>query len=169
MPSLKFSLALLMFLVLASQIFVFETFAEVSENVAASGLTDAESVVVSAYQVVLKAEQAGANVSGLLVRLNEAEGFLTRARMAYELGDFEKAASFANSSRNIGVEVENAAVELKDSALSEGAQRMWFMMTGSIVGVVGVFLGSFWVWTVFKRRYYRRVLMLKPEVGSDES
>jgi hypothetical protein len=166
---LKFSLVLVMFLILASQFFISETFAQASKDVAASALTDAEGVVVSAYQAVLRAEEAGANVSGLLVRLNEAGGFLARARMAYDFGDFEEAAGLANSSRNIGVEVENAAVELKDSAFLERVQRMWFMMLGSIFGVVLVFFGSFWVWRVFKRRYYRRVLMMKPEVSSNES
>jgi len=169
MSGLKFSLVLLMFLVLASQFFVFETFADVSENVAASALTDAEGVVVSAYQAVLKAEEAGADVSGLLVRLNEAGGFLARARMAYSLGDFEGAASFVNSRKNIGVDVENAAVELKDLALSERVQRMWFTMIGSVLGVVLIVFGSFCGWRVFKRRYYRRVWGTKPEAGSDES
>jgi hypothetical protein len=165
----KFSLVLLMSLVLASQFFIFETFAEASKDVAVLALTGAEGVVVSAYQAVLRAEEAGANVSGLLVRLNEAGGFLARSRIAYDLGDFEEAAGLANSSRNIGVEAENAAVELKDSAFFERMQRMWFMMIGSIFGVVLVSLGSFWVWRVFKRRYYRRVLGMKPEVSSDGS
>jgi len=169
MSGLKFSLVLMVFLVFASQFLISETFAEASKDVAASALTDAEGVVVSAYQVVLRAEEAGANVSGLLVRLNEAGGFLARARMAYDFGDFEEAASFANSSRNIGVEVDNAAVELKDSAFFERVQRMWFMMIGSIIGVILVFLGSFWVWRAFKHRYNRRVLMMKPEVSSNES
>jgi len=169
MSGLKLSLVLVMFLVLASQFFISETFAEASKDVAASALTDAEGVVASAYQAVLRAEAAGANVSGLLVRLTEAGGFLANARMAYKSGDFEEAASFANSSRNIGVEVENAADELKDSAFFERVQRMWFMMTGSIFGVILVFFGSFWVWRVFKRRYYGRVLGMKPEVSPNES
>ena len=169
MSGLKFSLVLMMFLVLASQFSIFETFAEASKDVAASALTDSEGVVVSAYQVVLEAEEAGANVSGLLVRLNEAGGFLARARMAYTLGDFDGSVRFADSSSDIAVEVQNAAVELKDSAFFERVQRMWFMMIGSIFGVILVFFGSFWVWRVFKRRYYRQVLMMKPEVSSDES
>jgi len=166
---LKFSLVLLMSLVLASQFFIFETFAEASKDVAVLALTDAEGVMVSAYQAVSRAEEAGANVSGLLARLNEAGGFLARARMVYDFGDFEEAAGLASSSRNIGVEVENAAVELKDSAFLERVQRMWFMMIGSIFGVILVFFGSFWVWRVFRRRYYRRVLGMKPEVSSNES
>jgi len=169
MSGLKLSLVLLMFLVLASQFFISETFAEASKDVAASALTDAEGVVASAYQAVLKAEEAGANISGLLVQLNEAGGFLARARMAYDFGDFEEATGLANLSRNSGIEVENAAVKLKDSAFFERVQRMWFMMIGSIVGAVLIFLGSFWVWRVFKRRYNRRVLMMKPEVSSNES
>jgi hypothetical protein len=38
-----------------------------------------------------------------------------------------------------------------------------------LVGVVVVAFGSFWGWRVFRRRYVRRVLGLKPEVTKDES
>jgi len=169
MSGLKFLLGLMMVLFVASQFFVVATYGEFGEDVAASALKDAEEVVFSAYQAVLEAEESGANVSGLMVRLNEAEGLLANARMAYKFGDFEEASRFATSSTNIGVEVENAAVELRDSALSEKEQHMWFSMIGSVVSVVLIVLGSFWVWRVFKRRYYGRVLGMKPEVGADES
>jgi hypothetical protein len=169
MSVLKFSFVLFMFLVLTSQFFVVAVVAGVSEDVAASALTDAEEAVTSAYQAVLRGEEAGGDVSSLLIRLNEAGGFLARARMAYDLRDFEEAASLANSSRNIGVEVESAAVNLRDSALSEGLQHMVFTITASVIGVALIALGSFWVWRVFKHRYYGRILKMKPEVSSNES
>lgn len=46
MSGLKLSLVLVMFLVLASQFFISETFAEASKDVAASALTDAEGVIL---------------------------------------------------------------------------------------------------------------------------
>jgi len=148
---------------------IFITFGKVSGDEASLALTNAESTLVSAYQKVLEAEEAGANVSGLLVRLNEAGGFLARARMAYTLGDFDEAVRFASSSGDVAVEVQNSAVGLRDLALGDGVQRLWFTLVGSVVGVVLVVLGCFWVWRVFKRRYYRRVLGMKPEVATDES
>lgn len=169
MPVLRFSFVLLIFLILMSWSCVIATLGKVDENDAASSLTDAEGAVASAYRAVLEAEQAGANVSVLLSQLNEAGGNLTLAHYAYEQGDFDRAVDFANSSRIIGGDVRGTAIGLKDSALSEGVQRVWLAMTSSVVGVVGVSLGGFWVWHVFKRRYYGRVLGMKPEVISDES
>lgn len=169
MSVLRFSVIWMVFLVLVSEFSIATVSGEIGENEAASALTDAERSVGSAYGAVLEAEQAGAKVSSLLDHLNEAGENLSVAHMAYTQGDFQKASDFANSSRNIGEEVQNAAVTLKNSALYESAQRMWLTMIGSIVGVIIVFLGSFWVWRVFKSRYYGRVLGMKPEVSSDES
>jgi len=165
----KFSLILLFFLVLASQFFVVAVVAEDRQDVVASALTYAEEVLGYAYQTVLKAEETGANVSYLLVRLNEAGGFLAQGRVAYRLGDFDEAVSLANLSRGIGVHVENEALKLKDLALGESFQRVWLTMVGSVVGMVLIVVGTLWVWRVFKRRYYGGLLEMKLEVSVDES
>jgi len=151
---LKFSFVLLMLLVFASQCYVSVTIAQVSESEASSALTTAEGAVDSAYQAVLRAEEAGANVSGLLVQLNDAGEFLAEARMAYKAGDFGGAVHFADLSRGIGEEVMNEARELKDLTTTESMQRMWFTMTGSILGVACIVFGSFFSWRFFKRRYF---------------
>jgi len=150
---LRLSFVLMLFLVMASQFFVSATIAEVGEDEGASGLIDAEEKVLSAYLAVLEAEKTGANVSVLLVRLNEAGEFLARAHVEYRLGDFEEASHLADSSRNIGIEVLNAAIDLKDSASSEGIQHMLFMMIASVVGMASIALGSLWVWYFLKKRY----------------
>jgi len=152
MSGLKFSLVLVMFLILASEFLMVAAFAAVSEDVAVSALRDAKGVVVSAYQTVLEAEEAGANVSGLLARLNEAVGVLSLARKAYAVGDFEETAFLADSSRDIGSEVEHEAVMLKNQALSEGLQRMVFSVIASVVSVVLIAAGSFWFWQFLKKR-----------------
>jgi len=109
--------------------------------------------MISTYEAVLEAEQAGGNVSGLLAQLNEAGEFLAAARMSYGNGDFDNAVYFANLCGNIGEEVENAAFELEDLASYEGVQRVWFTVLGSISGVILVVSGSLWVWWFLKRRY----------------
>ena len=150
---LRFSFVLMLLLVTTSQFLVFVTFAEVGESEAASALADAEGEVTLAYLAVLKVEEAGANVSGLMVRLNESGGFLARARMAYRLEDFDGTVSFAALSGSIGVEVQDEAVRLKNTALSESAQRMMFTMTASVLGIALIALASFWVWRLLKERY----------------
>jgi len=169
MRILKFSAVLIILLIFVAPFFVSAAIAEVSENEAALALANAGGVVVSAYQAVLKTEEAGANVSSLLIRLNEAEENLVHARMAYGLRDFDETTRLAHLSRDVGEEVRNDANELKSWAWAESAQRLWFTMTGSVIGVIAVVFGSFLAWRVFKRRYYRQVLGFRPEVGADES
>jgi len=139
--------------VLAVLVFSSPAFAESSEESASTDIVSAEASIVSAYEVVLEADEAGGNVSGLFARLSEAGEFLAAARMSYGNDDFDDAILFANLSGDIGEEVEKEAYELKDWARNEGFQRMRFTILGSVSGVIVVGLGSFWVWRFLKRRY----------------
>jgi hypothetical protein len=160
----KFSYVLLIFLFAVSIFSLFATVAGVSENEATLASNDADETLTLAYTATLKAEEAGADVSDLLIRLDEAGGFLARAHMAYRSGDFDEAGHFANLAMSIGEEVQNAAASLEVLARGESQQRLLFTLIGSIAGVVLVILGSYFGWRVFKRRYYKRVLKMKPEV-----
>ena len=146
---------LVLFFVLAFSVSIFmpEIFASNSEDTATTSIDGAENALVSAYQAVLEVEQVGANVSGLLAQLNEAGEFLAKAHMAYRLESFDNATSSADQSKDIGIEVENKAYELKDSAWRENIQRMWLTIMGSVLGVILIGSGSFWVWHFLKRRY----------------
>jgi len=145
----------------ASQFFVSVTVAESSEDEAASALASAEGAVVSAYQAVLKADEAGANVSGLLVRLNEAGELLTHARMAYRLGDFDSALDFAVRSRERlnGFVVEADA--LRGAAMQEHYWDFMVNVAGSIVGAVCVVCGGIVVRFLLKRKHERTGSMVK--------
>lgn len=165
----KFSFVLMMLLVFASQFYVFMTIAQVSESEASSVLTNSEVTVDSAYQAVLRAEEAGANVSGLLVQLNDAGELLAKAKVAYRLGDFDEVVRSASLCSEIGENVKNEADELRGEAYGLKVTGFWLTLTGSLVAVVAVGFGSFWGWHFFKKRYYKRVLGMKPEVNSDES
>jgi hypothetical protein len=163
---------LVIFLVISvfvvSSIFVFKAFAS-SEDAASLAISQAEQVLASAFEAVLEAERAGANVSGLLVMLNDAGVFLAKAQVAYRLGDFEEAVGFADLCYEIGEGVKGKAGELRVEAYGPRVIGFWLTMAGSLVGVVAVGVGSVWGWRFFKRRYYRHVLRMKPEVSSDES
>jgi len=140
-----------------------------SEGMAASAINQAEESVTSAYEAVLDAEQAGANVSGLLARLNVAGEYLANAYIWHRLGDFENAIRFADLCYDVGEEVRNEAVELKNEAYGSWVTDLVMRMTGSMIGVVIIVFLSFLVWGAFKRRYKERVLGMKPEVVSGES
>src|SRR4030042_530294 len=164
----KVSYILLIFVFAVSSLSLVATVSGLSESEATLAANDADGTVASAYTATLKAEKAGANVSDLLTRLDEAGEFLAQAHMAYRSGDFDGAILAANLARSIGEEVQNAADSLEVLARGESQQRLFFTFTGSIASIVLIVLGSFWGWRVFKRRYYERVLKMKPEVASNE-
>ena len=139
------------------------------ENVASSAVDRAEAAVASAYEAVLDAEEAGADISGLLARLNVAGEYLAEAHIWHRLGDFDEAARFADLCYDAVEDVRNEAYMLKSEAHGLWVADLVVRMTGSMVGVVVVVFLSFWGWRVFKRRYSRRVLELRPEVVSGES
>jgi hypothetical protein len=169
----KMSMRKLLIVLLIVSAFVFPFFVfrvgASSGDVAASAISRAEGVVVSAYEAVLEAEQAGADVSGLLVRLNEAGELLAEAQVAFRLGGFDEAVVSANLCSEIGESVESEADELWVKAYGSRVTGIWLTMTGSLVSMDAVVLGSFLGWRVFKRRYIRRVSRMKPEVAKDES
>jgi len=86
-----------------------------SEDVATLAITQAEETLASAYEAVLEAEQAGANVSVLLDRLNIAVEHLAEARMFFRLRDFDGAVNSADLSK-IGMDVKTEAEQLKIDA-----------------------------------------------------
>ena len=156
MSALKSSFVLGILLVLTTLSFAFmpcSSVAAISQSEAVSALDDAEGAVVSAYQAVLKADAAGANVSGLLIRLNDAGQLLTRARMAYGSGDFDSALELAVlCQERLGGFVADADV-LTEIAAKDRSLDFWVNVVGSIVGSVGVVCGSFIVWSYLDRRY----------------
>lgn len=135
-------------------------FGETSENVIVFSKSDAKSAIVAAeerivvcYQAVAEADKAGANVTALLAVMNEAGWFLSKAKLAYKMGDFDLAGNFAVQSQERLSGFVEGADSLRGTAIQ---QRYWDFMVnvvGSIIGTVAVVGGSFFVWFLLKRRY----------------
>jgi len=156
MPTLKSSLVLIILLFFTSLFLVTvpcSNAVAIGQSQAVSALDDAESAVVSAYQAVLKADEVGANVSGLLFQLNEAGELLTRAHVAYGLADFDSALELADlcQERLIGFVADADAVT--EAAVRERSFDFLVNVIGSIVGSVGVVCGGLFVWFYLDRRY----------------
>jgi hypothetical protein len=140
-----------------------------SEYVVPLEVTEAEEALVLAYDAVLEAEEAGANVSGLLARLNVGREYLAEAYVYVRLGDSESAGRLA------GLCVEEVeGVRGEAAGLREEAHGWWILdvlvrLIWSVFGVVVVVVVGFVAWRVFRRRYRRRVLGLRPEVSNSES
>lgn len=169
MSASKLFLVSLVVFISAFGIFVSGTPASSGEEVVASEIERAEGVMVSAYEAVLEAERAGANVSDLLAQLNDGAGSLPQARVLYRAGDFDGAVRLANLCGEVGEYVRKDAYRLRDLAVKEADERFRWTLIGSIVGVGVIVCVAFVGWRAFKRRYYRRILGMRPGVVSGGS
>lgn len=141
----------------------------IGEDEAVSAITKAEETNASAYRALIDAEKAGATTSGLINRLNDAASYLAKAKVFYEINDFNNASLFANNSTEIANAVKIEAFTIKYQAIYESNQCLMFSIAESALGVCIVFFTSFFGWRVFKQYYYNRVLKLKPELSADEA
>ena len=161
---LRFLSAIVLLFVLISTL-AFSVSASTSREAAISTVSEAEQSVAQAYEAVLDAEAAGADVSGLLIELNNAVELFSEARMAFEDGDFEEATRLADLANGVGSEVAVEAERLKVEANSAGVDRFWWLLVGSVLGVSVVASVSFLGYRYFKRWYFRRLLKMRPRVG----
>jgi hypothetical protein len=139
--------------------------ASINKEVAAFAISEAEQSMAQAYEAVLDAERVGADISGLLVRLNDAAALLSKARMAFDVGDFEEATRFAESTSEIGYEVVDEAELLEIEANNAQVYRSWWFLVTSALGVSVVLVASLLGYEYFKRRYYRRLSKMEPRVA----
>ncbi len=79
---------------------------------AASKLQAANTAVNQAFNAVLDAEAAGANVTDLLAQINTAQGILAQAENSYRTGDTNTASTQADSvlpiAQQVTVDAQNA-------------------------------------------------------------
>jgi hypothetical protein len=130
----------------------------------ASKLQAANTAVERAFNAVLDAEKAGANVTGLLAQLNVAAGVLAQAENSFRTGDFNTSAVQADNVLPIAQEVTNSAQDAKQTALVSGQNAFWFTIAFTEVGASVFVLVLFLVWRRFKRGYIKKLPGLKPEV-----
>jgi hypothetical protein len=136
---------------------------------AQDAINSAESQLNLVYGAVLEAESVGADVSGLLVKLNNSSVLLSEAVNQYRIGNFSEAKVFAVQcfdSLN-GVDVE--ADVLRDGAVFARKQLLFVSAIESAFGIGIVLYVGFFGWRFFRKKYYRRVLEMKPEVQADDS
>jgi preprotein translocase subunit SecF len=127
-------------------------------------LQAANTSVEQAFNTVLAAEKAGANVTGLLAQLNVAAGILAQAENSYRAGDLNRAAIQADSVSPIAQEVATSAQDAKQAALVSGQNGFWLTIAFIVIGAFVFVLVLFLVWRRFKSGYMNNLLGLKPEV-----
>lgn len=139
-----------------------------SEDVAALVLNEAEETLASAFEAVKEAEANGAGISGFSELLKDATQLLAQAHTSFRVGDFDKAEKFANLAFEIGNEVKSTALSLGEIKSDLPTNEMWDTVIGSVFAVFVVVIVSLLSWSFFRRLYYRRKSVMKPEVASVE-
>ncbi len=111
-------LALPLFLLVLSNMVVVQAAPIMAPKIDANTSIDgARQALLTAYRSVLAAESAGADVTALTERLNEALDLLTRAQESYDSGDYASASDYASGSKQLSdsviLEAERLVVEAK--------------------------------------------------------
>jgi hypothetical protein len=138
-----------------------------ADDGASSAISEANDALRRAFEAVLEAERVGANVSGLIVKLNEVGGLLAEAENAYGNGNFTEAASKAEKCSGLADSVRDEALTLKGEALAVGQKIFWQNLSITLVGSAVFLIFLFFVWDWFKRFYSKKLMKMKPEVAVD--
>lgn len=130
-------------------------------------ISAANTGITQAFKAILEAEKAGANVSGLIARLDGAGGLLAEADTDFRNGNASQADVEADKAIIIANNVTGEAASLKNSAIVESQRIFWltlgFSAGGSLASAVALIL----VWRWFRRRYVRKMFGMKPRVVSN--
>ncbi len=133
-----------------------------TESDAESAIAAAEERILVSYQGLVKADDAGANTTKLLLILDEAGNLLSKAKLTYQMGNFDSAMNFALLSQ----EKLNGFVVEVDALTKAAMQKRYWDFTvnvvGSVFAAVGVVCGGLIVWLLLKKKCER-------EVRTDES
>ena len=123
-----------------------------------------------AFNAVLDAEKAGANVTQLLAKLNTAGQLLSEAQNAYANGNnAANVASMVENINQIARQISTDALNLRNESLIESMNRIEFTLIFSVVGGIVFSILLFFVWRRFKRTHVEKVLGMKPEVEENST
>ena len=161
-------LAACLVVLLVTSLPVANVLGQADEALAEAAVAEAQQELASVYGAVLEAETIKVNVSGFIVRLNVAAGFLADAEMLRRSGNFSGAVLSAGqaqeSLQGLLGDVEGGT----DAVALERAQALAWTVALSIVGVFLVVAVGWVGWGYVRACYVRRVLRMKPEVAEDD-
>jgi hypothetical protein len=150
-------------LVLLAVLFVPSCFA-VGACEASTAVGQAEHDLGSAYIAVAEAEDAGADVSALLNKLNSTGDFLSEAYAALSIGNYVSASVLAIDCSSAVEGIAGDAARLKADAERASSDRLFLAVAESGVGLGLLFVFGFLGWKLLKRWYFKRALDMKPQV-----
>lgn len=125
------------------------------------------SSVNQALKNVLIAEKLDANVTQLLVKLNNAGAILSEAANAYRSGLTANVTSMAENARLLAEQVSSDAISLQTAS----SNRMQIITIQnflfSSIGASAFVIILVFVWLQFKKNYIKKMLNSKPETVKD--
>jgi hypothetical protein len=137
-------------------LFVISTFlplAQADQTDAAKAIASAKEQILTCYQAAKEAEEAGANITALVVVLNDAGTLLSRAEFAYSISDFDAARGLAVQCQNTLGDFVPEANTLKETATQQRNQDFLINVVGSIIGTFAVLSAGIAAWILLKRKY----------------
>jgi len=151
----KIILISLVFFLVFPIIYTDSVFAQPDSDSEASSqaVKDAEENLVHAYEKVLEAEKAGANVSELLEKLNLAAHYFELAEASNNTGQMSAAWNNATLSIEITKRVKEDAAELFEEVSKQSSQRFILTSILSFTGITIVSLTGLYLWLLIKQRY----------------
>lgn len=116
----------------------------------------ADTAVFSAYEAILDAERAGANITILINKLNDACQYQTIANSSLSWGYFHGALGNSTLAWESIDSVEQEASELTEIALVEADRRLWISIAGSSGAITLILILLYFGWKHHKRSLLRR-------------
>ncbi len=133
-------------------------------------LSDAERAVGNAYEMILNADDAGANITGLVDQLNEAVGLLDEARRVYETNQ-TYAEELANQARVIADAVYEEALVLLAETRSVSSIWPVLVLLGIGFAIVFAFISLYYLWRRITEEEEEGILEMEvstPEEGDQD-
>ena len=149
---IKFLLVFLIFAGLVSPI----CFAADIVN-ASNAINEAELKLISSFEAVAEAKEAGADIESLLPQLMIAGDSLSKAHLAFRAGDYETVLLLTLECNNA---VEGLIVEadyLMTNADRIKTDTLLFTAFWSVLGLTLLLFFSFVIWQILKERFVKTV------------
>jgi len=133
-------------------------------NIGQSSLEAASNVIHQAFNRMLAAERSGANVTGLVDKLNGAVNLLAEAENAYRIGTDnittieEKTDAAVFIARQVTSESQIALEKAQNSV----STRFWLALVLIAIGILILGLVLFTVWRFIKRSYIKDLIESEP-------
>lgn len=120
-------------------------------------ISGAETAIAEAYVAVLAAEEAGADTDELQDNLNIAGDYLSQCRIAFRMGEYADALLSAELCSQIASLISVEAMKAIELARSKRHRTLLITAAYTTVYMLGVSLGSLYLWRTWKRRYIDRI------------